>query len=87
MIERYDHGGTAWGITPELSAQRLGMDSQEAELAFVLIARNVHGFRFDYSKMVWRTMKQPIEIIENGKSYWVPPYLHLIDGVSGGTAI
>jgi hypothetical protein len=87
MSERYDYGGTAWGVGPELSATRLMMDGQEAELAFVLIARNIHGMKYDYSRMIWRTMKMPIEIGINGAWHWVPPYLHLIDGVNGGIGI
>jgi len=84
MSTRYDYGGTGWGVGPELSAQRLMMDGQEAEMAYLLSARNVHGLKYDYTRTSFVGMKRAVIIGIDGEWWAVPAYLHLIDAEHGG---
>lgn len=85
-MARSDHGGTGWQVGRSLSDERLAIDGLEADLFFVLIARRIHGLKFDYSESHFKSMKSPVKVKDGSVEFTIPAYLHLMsaDGGYGG---
>ena len=67
-----------WGTGPELSAIRDTMDAAKANLMFLLLARRIHGLRFDYRKTDFRSLYHDLVVTLDGVDHTIRAVDHLM---------